>query len=161
MGVYGLFGLATELPTAKLPQPSTDPACLNWLRNIRNEANLQGQRSLLMSSLVNQQARRRRQRQATLIGETRNYRRFLKTGNQSASAAPRRLEKASNFLTATACSGSEVTGFFWIADVLVFIFYSLIQISSSDKGRHLLWIAAFFLFKSTTWDLFKPVPSGL
>ena len=46
MGVYGLFGLATELPTAKLPQPSTDPACLNWLRNIRNEANLQGQRSL-------------------------------------------------------------------------------------------------------------------
>ena len=50
---------------------------------------------------------------------------------------------------------------FWIADVLVFIFYSLIQISSSDKGGHLLWIAAFSLFKSSTWNLFKPVPSDL
>ena len=46
MGVYGLFGLTKELPAAKLPWLLTDSACLNWIRNIRNETDFQGQRSL-------------------------------------------------------------------------------------------------------------------
>jgi hypothetical protein len=42
----------------------------------------------------------------------------------------------------------------------VFIFISLIQISSSSKGRTFLWIASFFSFKSRTWRLFNPVPTA-
>jgi len=42
---------------------------------------------------------------------------------------------------------------------LVFIYISLIQISSSSKHGKFLWTGWFFYFKSSTWRLFNPVAS--
>jgi len=42
----------------------------------------------------------------------------------------------------------------------VFIFNSLIQISSSSKGGAFLWTASFFPYPSSTWRLFNLVLSS-